>query len=379
MESTPYDANLFRAGIEPIGEEEDVTVKRSRMISVRNTIRWKWVTGDDGQPVSLIGHIRLDNQADDRKKRQSNSRLLRWSDGSVSLQLGSDLYDLAPSYGATLARASDPPPKNPLPEKAPGANTTFLAYSSSSDEVLMTESTIAGQVSLVPASSSSKTHIELVKHVGQQHVKHSRMKVLEEVIDPEKAHAAAIGGGGKKKAGKRGTGGGGGGGSSRTRTRKRDSSEEEEDSRYTYDADGPRRGVRGGPKGYEAEYDEDDGFVVADSDEDGEGEVEEEGADDGDYGGRSSKKSKSKSKAKKRKGGSEELDEMEEMERRIEASEREKKRARRDRKEKSRRRDYETDEDDEEDEPATAAQTDKDADGEEEDMDMDMDVESEED
>lgn len=52
MESTPYDANLFRQGIEPLGEDEDVNVKRSRMISVRNTIRWKWVTGDDGEPVS---------------------------------------------------------------------------------------------------------------------------------------------------------------------------------------------------------------------------------------------------------------------------------------------------------------------------------------
>lgn len=317
------------------------------------------------------------------QKRQSNSRLVRWSDGSVSLQLGSDLYDLAPSYGTTLARPTDPPPKNPLPEKPPGANSTFLAIASVQDEVLMTENAIAGQVSLVPASSSSKTHIELVKHVGQQHVKHSRMKVMDDIVDPENTHVAAAN---AKKRTTRGAGGGGGAGG-RARKLKRDSSDDDDDPRYTFDTDNPSRGTRGGQKGYEAEYDEDDGFVVADSDEDGEGELDEDEEDgDGNYGGGSSKKSSSKrksNKAKKRKGSVESLDEMEEMERRIEASEREKKRARKNKKEKS-RRDYDTDEDDEE-EPAavsqqpTAAARAKSANGEEEEEDMEMDIESEED
>lgn len=273
------------------------------------------------------------------------------------MQLGSDLYDLAPSYGTTLARPTDPPPKNPLPTDAPGASTTFLAMPSDQAQILVTENNVAGHISLVPASSSSKTHIELVKHVGQQHVKHSRMKVLLDVVDPENAHVA-------QTSAKKRTTRGAGGGQNRSQRKKRDSSDEE-DSRYTFDTDMPGRGSRAGAnKVIETEYDEDDGFVVADTDEEDEGDEDEEGDDEAAYG--STKKSKKKAKSKKRKG-TEELDEMEEMEKRIEASEREKKRAKRDKKEKSRRRDYDSDEEDEPAQPVEA-----DAEGEE-DMDMDMD------
>lgn len=52
FESTPYDPTLYRAGLDTPPEDEDVNLKRSRMIQVRNTIRWKWSTGDDGKPVS---------------------------------------------------------------------------------------------------------------------------------------------------------------------------------------------------------------------------------------------------------------------------------------------------------------------------------------
>jgi RNA polymerase-associated protein LEO1 len=51
MDSKPYDPTLYRAGLDTPPEDEDANMKRSRMIQVRNTIRWKWVTGDDGVPV----------------------------------------------------------------------------------------------------------------------------------------------------------------------------------------------------------------------------------------------------------------------------------------------------------------------------------------
>jgi RNA polymerase-associated protein LEO1 len=233
------------------------------------------------------------------------------------MQLGSDLYDLAPSYGTTLSRPTDPQPKN-LPPNAPGTDTTFLVQANDTSGLMVTENTIAGHLSLVPASSSSKTHIELVRHVGQQHVKHSRMKVLDEIVDPEKAFVVQNT---KKKATNRKPGGGGRGGGAR---KKADSSDDEdEDPRFTYDTDLP-------------------------------------GDDDAAYGS-SKKAKKSKSKSKKRKG-SEEMDEMEIAEKRIEAAEREKKRAKRDR---NRRRAYDTDEDE--------AEGQADGDGEE---DMEMDVES---
>lgn len=50
VESKPYDPMLYRHGLEK-PEKEDDNMKRARMIQVRNTIRWKWSTGDDGKPV----------------------------------------------------------------------------------------------------------------------------------------------------------------------------------------------------------------------------------------------------------------------------------------------------------------------------------------
>jgi RNA polymerase-associated protein LEO1 len=54
VESRPYDPILYRHGLEK-PEKEDDNMKRARMIQIRNTVRWKWTTGDDGKPVrSLI-------------------------------------------------------------------------------------------------------------------------------------------------------------------------------------------------------------------------------------------------------------------------------------------------------------------------------------
>ncbi len=238
--------------------------------------------------------------------------MLRWSDGSVSLQLGSDLFDVAPSQGATLARPSDPQPSTTRgPSHQPEApastsSTTFLCYAAITETILMTETAIAGQLSLVPTSMNSKTHLELAKHVGQQHVKHSRMKILDDAKDPAKYNELLLKASGHKPKAKSRTPG-----KSRAKRAMSDESEEREFADRERDAPRSKRVDEG-------EYDEDDGFVVADSDNEG------ENTDDAAYG--SSKKKGKKSRSKKRKG-SEELDEMEEAEMRIEERERERKRA----------------------------------------------------
>ena len=265
--------------------------------------------------------------------------MLRWSDGSVSLQLGSDLFDVAPSQGATLARPSDPKPQSARgPSSQPEAptsnsNTTFVCVAARDQGVMVTETAIAGQLSLVPTSMTSKTHLELARHVGQQHVKHSRMKILDDIHDPALLLKAS---GPKVKTTKTTRK------PTRGRAAKREPSEESDE--------------RGGQsvRRVEGEYDEDDGFVVADSEED-------EDTDEAAYG--TKKKVKAK-KGKKRKG-SEEVDEMEEAERRIEERERERKRAKKEGGKQKKSREYVDSEEEEEDAQGEA--------------DMEMDVESEDD
>ncbi|WVQ74569.1 hypothetical protein IAR50_004170 [Cryptococcus sp. DSM 104548] len=353
LDSQPFDSDHYRATAEeaPDGTEKPLAAK-SHMIGVKNTIRWRWATGPDGEPT-----------------RQSNARMLRWSDGSVSLQLGDDLYDLAPSHGTTLSRPSDPIPPTKTREALPPAqntSTTFLCVGAAAERVLVTEKPIAGQLNLLPTSMQSKTYLELVKHVGAQHTKHSRMKMLEETQDEDALqelllrsapNREAIKGAkattSKRAGASKGTGGKG------KKARKIGYSDTESEAGYSGD-ERPKRGA----EREAVEYEDDDGFVVDDSD-----------SDDG-YSSKKKGKGKSKSKGRKRKGGftdDEEEDEMEAAERRIEAREREKKRAR---KEKSgagkKSRDYIENSDEE----GAAEGAEEDGEGEEE---MDMDVESEED
>jgi RNA polymerase-associated protein LEO1 len=282
----------------------------------------------------------------------------------MSLQLGEDLFDVKPSYGTTLARPEDPVPEGD-DVKGEGANptTTFLCVPSQHERVLVTETAIAGQLSLVPASSTSKTHIELVKHVGAQHIKHSRMKILDDVHDAaelEIFHKKSLGPDFKPKAKKRTTTGSSG---TRRQSRSRRDASEESGSDRGY-AGSRARGSRA------ADWnDSDDGFVVDDDDD----ESEAQASDDEDEFETS--RSKKKSKSRKRKGGDDDdVDEDDDddplarAERSIHREEKRRKRAKTQAKHVN--RDF-SDEDEDED-----ADGEPDEGGEAE---MDMDVESEDD
>ena len=228
------------------------------------------------------------------------------------------------------------------------SSTTFLCVAARDEGVLITERAVAGQLSLVPTSMTSKTHLELAKHVGQQHVKHSRMKILDDTVgDPAKVNELLLKASGIKQTKPKSRGRGGG------RSRVKKAMSDESDDRETREQARSRRIDEG-------DYDEDDGFVVADSDED-----EGEHTDDAAYGSSRKKKSGSKKTAGKKRErdrkGSEELDEMEEADRRIEEREKARKKAKMDTgKGGKKSREY--------------VESDEDGEGEE---DMEMDVESE--
>lgn len=354
IESRPYEPEFYRETIDHDEDPQDNIAAKGKMIGVRNTVRWRWATGGDGKPV-----------------RESNARMLRWSDGSVSLQLGNDLFDLATSYGTTLARPQDPS-SSKAEQKSGSTETTFLCVEAGEERVLVTERAIAGQLSLVPTSMDSKTHRELVRHVGAQHTKHSRVKILNDLKDQDKVNELLLRAGPQKQvvtkrpSRPRNSQGGPGG---RNRRPVKRGSEDEDD--YGYDSDDRRARRREAARDREMQdYDEDDGFVVADSDEDSDA-----------YG--SSKKKKKKKSSKKRGYSDDDLDETELADRRIEAAERAEREKKRPKtadaggsssKKKSKSKEYVTS-DEEEEEDAEGEPEDEDADG---DGDMDLDVESEE-
>lgn len=91
VDSTPFHAQIYRDQQESRQAEEDAEARErkgfndqvrranalDRMHNVTNTIRWKWVDGSAGTPV-----------------RKSNARVIKWSDGTTSLQVGEEMWDL---------------------------------------------------------------------------------------------------------------------------------------------------------------------------------------------------------------------------------------------------------------------------------------------
>jgi len=85
VETHPYDPETYE---DEIDEDEvmDEEGKGRLKLKVENTIRWRTQKDKKGQPV-------IDPQTVQEVK-ESNARVVRWSDGSYSLHLGSEIFDI---------------------------------------------------------------------------------------------------------------------------------------------------------------------------------------------------------------------------------------------------------------------------------------------
>ncbi|KAI0788784.1 Leo1-like protein-domain-containing protein [Abortiporus biennis] len=157
--------------------EKSMSIK----LKVENTVRWRWVKDKHGQD-----------------QRQSNSRIIRWSDGSLSLKLGKELFDINQnidtSGGAsrsTIGNNSQPslsqPQSQPIGGKTPVEGLTYLVAQHKHAGMLQCEAAITGYMSLRPTGMQSETHRMLVRAVGQKHNKVARLRMAPDpTMDPEK-------------------------------------------------------------------------------------------------------------------------------------------------------------------------------------------------
>lgn len=76
VETRPFDQETYE---DEIDEEETLDEEgRARLkLKVENTIRWREVIDKEGNTV-----------------KESNARFVKWSDGSLSLHLGSEIFDV---------------------------------------------------------------------------------------------------------------------------------------------------------------------------------------------------------------------------------------------------------------------------------------------
>ena len=91
LDSKPYHPDSY-VGPESVEGENTKEKSMSVKLEVENTIRWRWAKDGSGEDVSVILEFCTNYYSSYKpfllKKRQSNSRIIRWSDGSMSLLLG---------------------------------------------------------------------------------------------------------------------------------------------------------------------------------------------------------------------------------------------------------------------------------------------------
>ncbi|CAL1714991.1 unnamed protein product [Somion occarium] len=293
VDSKPFHPDTY---VGPEQEDEELTAESLReksmsiKLKVENTVRWRWVK---------------DEHAQDR--RQSNARVIRWSDGTMSLKLGKELFDITQTIDTSGAvqRSSlggssqssqsqtQPPPSTPQKTRQ-GQGLTYLVAQHKRAGILQCEALITGYMSLRPTGMQSETHRMLVRAVGQKHNKVARLRMAPDpMMDPEREKMELLKMASKKSRKPKGDEDGLGGARRRrqsyTRKRRSDdmwSDDEEEEifgaggSEDEFGGEDRRKrrrpavdeNARKGP----GEYQTDD-FLVSDTDEDGDHNESDEG------------------------------------------------------------------------------------------------------
>ncbi|KAF8705594.1 Leo1-like protein, partial [Rhizoctonia solani] len=173
LDTKPFHTETYEG---PQDEYEGEDKKESAiMLDVTNTIRWRWIQGEDGE-----------------MKKQSNARIVKWSDGSMSLQLGTELFDInanaegsRPVPAASQLQTQSQTQSSQAPKRAGGLSYLYTQHKHAG--VLQCEVPITGTLTLQPTGMFSATHRQLVRAVGQRHSRTARLRLAPEpTMDPER-------------------------------------------------------------------------------------------------------------------------------------------------------------------------------------------------
>jgi len=146
VETRPFERETYE---DEVGDEETLDEEgRARLkLKVENTIRWQVSFDDEGNAI-----------------RESNAKLVRWSDGSLSMHLGGEVFDVY---------------KQPLQGDH---NHLFIRQGTG----LQGQAVFRTKLSFRPHSTDSFTHKKILSSLADRSLKKSHVKVLTRVIkDPD--------------------------------------------------------------------------------------------------------------------------------------------------------------------------------------------------
>lgn len=148
VDAHPFDPNEFKDKIEQSAMErkkQNLNAKQAKNDTIaekllnENTIRWRY-----------------SNSGNDEIIKQSNAHFVQWSDGLMSLKIGSELFDFR---------------SLPITDQ-------FLARSHVDHEVLQNDSIFTKSASLLPTSTSTDTHRKLTQAVKNIQKKETILNTL---------------------------------------------------------------------------------------------------------------------------------------------------------------------------------------------------------
>jgi len=148
VESRPFDSQTYEDEMdEDMNNQQDEEGRTRLKLKVENTIRWRQGFDKDGNSV-----------------KESNARIVRWSDGSLSLHLGSEIFDVH---------------KQPLQSDF---NHLFIRQGTG----LQGQAVFKTKLSFRPHSTDSQTHKKMTLSMADRSSKSNQIKVISQVgVDPE--------------------------------------------------------------------------------------------------------------------------------------------------------------------------------------------------
>lgn len=275
LETKPFEKATWVPPVEVEEEDSQGAEEGEKKAPVpdENVIRWRWGKDAQGKPIP-----------------QANSRIVEWSDGSLSLQIGTELFDITASLDASAPITALPPhlseTKPPLPnasntpsltdfDPARGHGLTYVTSSNPCDDLIEMQASVHGTLTFRPTTLQSKTHRLLAGNIAGRYVKGRAMKQALTSVDPERKKAEmekAVTDKARKLArAKNGTSSGGK--KKRRSTRLEGVTDDEDDEEEGEDIGGggrrsnPKRGKGGALSREEVEESEDDDGFVVDSDD----------------------------------------------------------------------------------------------------------------
>ena len=142
MESRPFDPETYEDEMDDDQSQQDEEGRTRLKLKVENTIRWRQKLDKDLNPI-----------------RESNARIVKWSDGSYSLHLGNEIFDVY---------------KQPLQSDF---NHLFIRQGTG----LQGQAVFKTKLSFRPHSVDSHTHKKMTLSMADRSTKSNQIKVISHV------------------------------------------------------------------------------------------------------------------------------------------------------------------------------------------------------